>query len=458
MSTRVSSLVARVAAVLGLAVAGLIASGCREAPPRHSAIVITLDTTRADALSSLGGRAGTTPHLDALAERGTLFSEARSETNVTGPSHVTILSGLRAIDHGVHWNGAPIPEQVETLPVALQREGWSTGGFVASRHLSAEMGWRGFDSLPGVEHQLTAREVTDRALEWLAGEAGEPFFLWVHYWDPHMQYSPPPELAAEFYSRDPTAGTGPRLVDHPYFALFPRAGVAEWLGDVRDPEWAKAMYAAELHSADAEIGRLLAAAEEAARGGLVVAVTADHGESLGEHGIFYGHRGLYEPQLRVPLIVSVPGGPVQRASELVSTLDVAPTVAELLGVELGSPVSGTSLAQRVREGSDVAGLADRVHVYENARNQGVAVRTGDWKLIVGIERSHPLYSGPPQLYDLGRDPGETVDRAAEEPERVAEMMARLEPWLELGVIQRGTMPHLDDEAVERLRALGYLED
>jgi len=458
MLARASSLVSGFAAVLGWVVASGITSGCGEAPPRHSAIVITLDTTRADALSSLGGRTGTTPHLDALAERGTLFSEARSETNVTGPSHVTILSGLRAIDHGVHWNGAPIPEQIETLPVALQRAGWSTGGFVASRHLSEEMGWRGFDALPGVEHQLTAREVTDRALEWLAGEAGEPFFLWVHYWDPHMQYAPPPEFAAEFYSGDPTAGSGPRLAEHPYFALFPRAGLDEWLGDVRDPEWAKAMYAAELHSADAEVGRLLAAAEEAARGGLVVAVTADHGESLGEHDIFYGHRGLYEPQLRVPLIVAVPGGPAQRASELVSTLDVAPTVAELLGVELPSPVSGTSLAPRVRAGFEVAGLADRVHVYENARNQGVAVRVGDWKLIVGIEKSHPLYSGAPQLYDLARDPGETTDRVAEEPERVAEMMARLEPWLELGVVQRGTMPHLDAEAVERLRALGYIED
>lgn len=436
----------------------LVAVGCEKQSLRPSALLITLDTTRADALSCLGGRDGTTPVLDALAARSTLFAEARSETNVTGPSHVTILSGQRAIDHGVHWNGAPIPARVETLPALLQRRGWSTGGFVASRHLSADMGWRGFDVLPVVEHQLTAQEVTDRALAWLQGEAGEPFFLWVHYWDPHMQYAPPPELAAEFYPGDPTAGSGPRVADQPYFERFPRAGVREWLGDVRDPEWAKAMYAAELHSADAEIGRLFAAAQEAAQGELVVAVTADHGESLGEHGIYYGHRGLYEPQLRVPLIVHVPGAPARRTSDRVSTLDVAPTLAELLGVELGDGVSGTSLAARVRDGAEVAGLGDRVHVYENARNQGVAVRHGDWKLIVGIEPDHPLYSGPPQLYDLGRDPGETRDVAADHPERVAELTARLEPWLALGVVQRGTMPHLDAAAVERLRALGYLQD
>jgi arylsulfatase A-like enzyme len=218
------------------------------------------------------------------------------------------------------------------------------------------------------------------------------------------------------------------------------------------------MYAAELHSADREIGRLLEAAQAAARGGLVVAVTADHGESLGEHGIYYGHRGLYEPQLRVPLIVHLPGGPAQRASERVSTLDVAPTLAELLDVELGEPVSGVSLAGKVRDGVEVAALPDRVHVYQNARNQGVAVRSGPWKLIVGLEPGNPLYGGPPELYDLARDPGETHDLAAEHPERVAELMVWLEPWLTLGVVERGTMPHLDDAAVERLRALGYLQD
>ena len=440
------------------AVVVLAAVGCENQSPRRSALVITLDTTRADALSCLGGREGTTPVLDALAGRSTLFVEARSETNVTGPSHVTILSGQRAIDHGVHWNGAPIPEGVETLPAVLQGEGWSTAAFVASRHLSADLGWRGFDALPAVEHQLTAREVTERALAWLRGEAGEPFFLWVHYWDPHMQYEPPPELVARFYAGDPTAGSGPRVADEPYFERFPRAGVPEWLGDVRDPEWAKAMYAAELHSADAEIGRLLAAAEEAAQGELIVAVTADHGESFGEHGIYYGHRGLYEPQLRVPLIVHVPGAPVQRAADRVSTLDVAPTLAELLGVEFGGGVSGESLAALVRDGAEAAALADRVHVYENARNQGVAVRRGDWKLIVGLERDHPLYAGPPQLYDLASDPGETRNVAPEHPERVAELTALLEPWLTLGVVQHGTMPHLDDAAIERLRALGYLQE
>ena len=448
----------RVAAAVAALCALPAMLGCQPAAPRPSALVITLDTTRADALSCLGGRPGTTPVLDALAARSTLFEQARSETNVTGPSHVTILSGLRAIDHGVHWNGAPIPETVETLPVALQRAGWSTAGFVASRHLSTEMGWRGFDALPAVEEQLTAAEVTDRALAWLDREDGEPFFLWVHYWDPHMQYEPPPELVGRFYTGDPTAGSGPRIVEQPYFSQFPRAGVEEWLGDVRDPEWARAMYDAELHSADAEIGRLLAAAEGAAAGGLVVAVTSDHGEAFGEHGIYYGHRGLYEPQLRVPLILHVPGGPPQRTAAQVSTLDVAPTVAELLGVELPGPRSGTSLAPRVRDGVPVPGLEERVHVYENARNQGVAVRRGDWKLIVGIERDHPLYAGPPRLYDLASDPGETNDVAAEHPELVAELKALLEPWLALGVVQRGSMPHLDDAAVERLRALGYLQD
>jgi arylsulfatase len=438
--------------------AALVAmAGCTP-DPRLSGLVITLDTTRADALSCLGGRPGTTPVLDSLAARSTLFAQARSETNVTGPSHVTILSGQRAIEHGVHWNGAPIPAGVVTLPELLHAKGWSTGAFVASRHLSTELGWRGFEELPPVAEQLTAEEVTDRAVAWLEGRAGRPFFLWVHYWDPHMQYSPPAELAAEFYPGDPTAGSGPRIADEAYFERFPREGVTEWLGDVRDPEWAKAMYAAELHYADREIRRLLDAARRTAGGQLVVAVTADHGESLGEHGIAYGHRGLYEPQLRVPLILHVPGGPPQRSDAMVSTLDVAPTLAELLGVELPAAAAGVSLAGLVRGADAAQEPPDRVHVYENARNQGVAVRKGDWKLIVGLEREHPLFAGPPELYDLAADPGETLNLAADHPEVVAELTGQLAPWLALGVIESGTMPHLDAEAVERLRALGYLQD
>jgi arylsulfatase len=439
-----------------------LASGCGPSHPeesaeeRRSVVLITLDTARADGLSCLGGREGTTPNLDALAVRSSLFTEARSETNVTGPSHVTILTGLRAIDHGLHHNAGRLPETVETLPQVLLAAGYRTAAFVSSRHLAGDMGWRGFQLVPEVPEQRSAEEVTDLALSWL-GQVEAPYFLWVHYWDPHMQYEPPADVAARFYVGDRAAGDGPRLADDPYFERFPRKGVIEWLGDTRDPEWPRAMYAGELHATDREVGRLLAAVEARGDSPLVV-VTADHGESLGEHGILYGHRGLYEPQLRVPLIVHLPGAPARRSAVPVSTLDVAPTVSELVGVPLtDARVAGMSLAELVR-GEAEPDLSDRVQVHENARNQGVAVRRGEWKLILGIQRGHPLFTGPPELYHLGDDPEETNDVAAAHPALVAELRALAGPWIELGVVERGTSPELDAAARERLRALGYLED
>jgi arylsulfatase A-like enzyme len=274
-----------------------------------------------------------------------------------------------------------------------------------------------------------------------------------------MLYEPPPELAARYYRADRTAGGGPPLADRPYFREVPRDGVREWLGDTRDPAWAPAMYAAEIHQTDAEVGRLLDAVAAGAGERTLIVVTADHGESLGEHEIYYAHTGLYEPQLAVPLIVHWPGAPPVRSEARVSSLDIAPTVAELAGLGLGDArVAGLSLARLVRGQPDPRLAAPRVMVHQNAHNLAVAVRDGDWKLIWPLGKDHPLLSGAPELYDLREDPGETRDRAAAEPARVEALRRAAEPWLALGPIERGTVPHLDPEAVERLRALGYLQD
>jgi arylsulfatase A-like enzyme len=445
-------------ALAAAAALAAFAPGCAAPDTRPSVVLVTLDTTRADGLSCLGGRPGVTPRLDALASRSALFTRAYSDSNVTNPSHVTIMTGLHPIDHGVMNHLTKIPDSVETLAEVFRRAGYATGGFVSARHVGPDLGWRGFDALPPLGNERTARETTDLALAWLSERRG-PFFLWVHYWEPHMQYDPPPELAARFYPGERSAGTGPRIAEQPYFRLLPRDGVLRWLGDTRDPAWAPAMYAAEIHHTDAEVGRLLDAAEAGAGGRALIVVTADHGESLGEHGIYYAHTGLYEPQLHVPLIVHWPGAPALRSDALVSGLDVAPTVAELAGVTLGDArLAGVSLARLVRGEPDPRATAPRVLVHQNAHNLAVAVRDGDWKLIWPLGGDHPLLSGGPELYRLADDPGERVDLAAREPERVAALRAAAERWIALGPIERGKVPPLDPEAVERLRALGYLRD
>jgi arylsulfatase A-like enzyme len=446
---------------LAAALAGAVwLAACGAPETRPNIVVVTLDTTRADQLSCLGGPPGNTPRLDALAARSALFSRAYADSNVTNPSHVSIMTGLPAIDHGVMNQLTRIPPAIDTLAEVFQRAGYRTGGFVSSRHVGPELGWEGYDELPGLGNERSAAETTDLALAWLSGLGRRPFFLWVHYWDPHMQYQPPPELAARFYAGDRAAGSGPLLAEQPYFRLVQRDGVLDWLGDTRDPAWAPAMYAAEIHHTDAELGRLLDAVSAAPGADrTLIVVTADHGESLGEHGIYYAHTGLYEQQLAVPLIIHAPGAPPVQSDALVSSLDIAPTVAELAGVELGrGGLPGISLARVVRGQPEPKLEAPRALIHQNAHNLAVAVRDGGWKLIWPLGKDHPLLSGAPELYDLTRDPGETDDRAAREPERVAALRRQLERWIARGPIERGNLPHLDAEAVERLRALGYLQD
>jgi arylsulfatase A-like enzyme len=445
-------------AALWVAALALAAAGCGEADRRPSVVVVTLDTTRADALSCLGGRPGTTPRLDALAARSALFTRAYSDSNVTNPSHVSIMSGLRAMDHGVLNQMTPVPEAVQTLSEAFSRAGYATGGFVSSRHVGRDLGWRGYDELPKLGNERTAKETTDLALAWLGG-VDRPFFLWVHYWEPHMLYEPPKELAERYYAGDRTAGGGPLLSTLPFFRLVPRDGVIAWLGDARDPAWAPAMYAAEVHHTDAEVGRLLDAVTAKAGDRTAIVVTADHGESLGEHGIYYAHTGLYDPQLHVPLIVHWPGAPPVRSDALVSSLDIAPTVTELTGVTLTSgQLPGVSLVPAIRGEADPKLAAPRVLIHQNAHNLAVAVREGGWKLIWPMGSDHPLLSGKPELFDLANDPGEERDLAASEPGRLAALRKPIERWIAKGPIARENVPHLDAEAIERLRALGYLQD
>jgi arylsulfatase A-like enzyme len=431
-------------------------AGCGSEPLAggKNLLLVTLDTTRADFLSCLGS-AGDTPRLDALAERSALFTRATSETNVTNPSHLTILSGLRAIDHGVIRNDVDPAPETELLAQVLARGGYRTAGFTAVQHLARVAG-RGFDEFPAVDVELFADEVTDRALAWLRAGDERPFFLWVHYFDPHALYQPPPELAQRFYEGEREAGDGPTLASDPYFDLQSTPeDLRAWLGDACDPGWARAMYAAELFLVDRELGRLLDALDDAgARDETVVVVVGDHGESLGEHGIHYDHKGLYEESLAVPLLVSVPGLPARRVDIPVSTLDVAPTLTELLGVRLGHALPGASLVRALSGEPDPA-LTGRTFVHQHMKNQAVAVRRGDWKLIWPINTEHPLFAAGPELYDLGTDPSESRDLAASEPGRVEELRAWIAPWIELGQVRAGKRADLDEEALERLRALGY---
>jgi len=434
----------------------LASSGCSdvELPRQPSVVVVTMDTTRADHISTLGGPPGITPNLDALGERSAVFTNARSETNVTNPSHLTVMSGMRAIEHGVMNNATRMPPDVRTLPQALRQQGYDTAAFVSIHHLAA-LGWTGFRTIPAVAGRIDATRVTDRALGWLAGRGDGPFFLWVHYFDPHTPYHADPEVAARFLAED--TGRKQRAADHAGADFLGSGGWLtdiEWRGDRSDPSWGRALYAAEVHQTDREIGRLLAGVAAAAPGAVVV-VTADHGESLGEHRIYFTHAGLYDVSLRIPLIIHVPGLAPLRSDVPVMSLDVAPTLAELTGVHLDR-AAGRSLVPLLL--GDPGGFGERdTFIHQGAHNDAVAIHKGPWKLILKIRKDERYVSPDPELFDLESDPGETRDRIATEPGIVEALRPLGTPWVDRGLVLRGETTHLDADAMEQLRALGYVE-
>jgi arylsulfatase A-like enzyme/Flp pilus assembly protein TadD len=418
------------AAAFLLFLAGCSAGGGGAAPP-ESLLLVTLDTVRADHLGSYGYAAAETPWLDRLAREGVRFEQASATAPLTLPSHASLLSGLLPPHHGLRNNGAGVfPEGTSTLATLLSGAGYRTGAFVGAFVLDRRFGLgRGFevydDEIPrdptaGVvlEAERPGREVVDRALAWL-GQDQRPFFLWVHLYDAHAPYVPP----------------SPWRERHP-----------------------GRPYDGEISSVDEQVGRLLQELEKRGLAGrTAVAVVADHGEGLGEHGELTHGLLLYEPTLRVPFLLrspDLPAGTVIRTP--VSLVDLAPTLAGLLGKSLpapsapaGRPLDGRDLSASLRKGEEPA-PAD---VYAEARYPSLF----GWSPLSSLRRREVKYIAAPrpELYDLERDPGETANLAAAagEADRLRGFAARLAE-IEAGAVEtpRGAV---DAETRARLAALGY---
>ena len=445
----------------GLALGLALASACAEpTAPRPNVLLITLDTTRADHLSCYGYELPTSPSLDALAAEGVRFERCMATASLTPVSHASILTGLNPYRHGLRVlhaaTGYRLPDDVPTLATELKRAGYSTAAFLSAFPVSERFGLqRGFDVYdsgcrgerepPRERAPLTALDqregatqrrsdaTIDAALDWL-GTAREPWFVWIHLWDPHDPTLVPPQAAvARFVGACPPGRR--RSVD---------------------------VYDVEIHFMDAQIGRLL---ERLRAGGgydsTAVVVTADHGQGLGEHG-WASHRILYEEQLHVPLIVRAPGLPSgSSVGALVRTIDVYPTVLECLDLGAAATYEGRSLLALARGEPDAPRLAyaDALNKWDT-RADMLQKRPADdllhclmderWKLIY-----RPLRQDESELYDLelDRDEARNLYRASPASGRplLDELDAR-RPWV-LAPLGAGD---LDGDAAEALRELGYL--
>jgi arylsulfatase A-like enzyme/Flp pilus assembly protein TadD len=417
----------RASAAAALAITGL-ALGCRSgAPP--DLVVITLDTLRADRLGCYGNRGGLTPNLDRVASEGVLFEQASATVPLTLPSHASIFTGRYPDSTGVRNNGSFIlPETETTLAEVLKQAGFSTAAVIGAYPLHRRFGLaQGFDlydedlpepgtsalhAMPVFYPERSAAIVTDRAIEAWKHLRGSRRFLWVHYFDPHAPYTPPP----------------------PYLGAHPGQP-----------------YNDEVEYVDSEMGRLLRTIGQDAPRALL-AIVSDHGESLGEHGEKTHGVFLYESTVHVPFLLRAPGL-VPRGSRVaapVSLVDLMPTLLNLLGVPPAAGMEGRELSpawssSRLSEAPIYA--ESYLPRLEYRFSPLTMLRRGSLKYIE---------APAPELYDLSRDPGETANLDGGRPEKasLARELADRSRTADRTASARAA-GHLDAESEDRLRSLGY---
>lgn len=396
----------------------------------QNVLLVTIDTLRADALSSYGGSAKT-PNIDRMANRGVRFENAHSQAVVTLVSHTSILSGHYPYETGVRDNaGFRVSPKTATLATMLKERGFATGGFIAGFPLTKRFGLTsGFDEYDdniaeetgAVDFALPERRadvVVGRALNWISGRNGKKFFAWVHVFDPHAPYDPPEQWKAQYPS-------------NPY------------LGEVA---WT-----------DAALGPLFDRLSSLPRKTLVI-ITADHGEGLGEHGETTHGFFAYESTLRVPLIIaevdpkatSYPRGRV--VTTPVRHVDIAPTVLDALGVESSDlKFSGTSLRETlINPTFFTPAISDRPTYFEAM----TGFLTRGWAPLRGVIAANDKFIDLPvqELYQLKSDPGEQRNQATTDRARV-DVLSKI-----LGTFNTALpgQPAAESAAVsEQLRSLGY---
>jgi arylsulfatase A-like enzyme len=466
---------ALLAGIVVLAASGvvLLRRGTRESRP--DVLLVTIDTLRADRLGCYGAAAAASPRIDALAASGVVFDNAACPMPVTRPSHFSMLTGLYPRQHGTVNNQGTLPESALTVAEIFAAAGYRTAAFVGVKLLGADSGvGQGFERLegpPGVS--WTADAVASRAMRWVTSspEAREPFFLWVHLFDPHMPYAPPAEFAPE------GTGTPEALPQVSWRGLEELAGRSG--GDVSAGtlDRALSLYAGEIAFTDHWVGRLLDALDgRVGRPRAAVALTADHGECF-DHGIYFEHSDcLYDGALKVPLVLRQTTGARrgERVTRQVENLDLAATLLEMADVPRPASFARGSLLAR-DEDAATGGRAFFQHPFyaeHAARNRlrrqdqirSVAgqpvrplrpgqdesgVRTAGWKYI----RSGTAE----ELYDLRADPGEHRNLAAARADVREQMSAALAGWTGSHPLNARPGAPLNEELKETLRSLGYLQ-
>lgn len=457
------------AAALALAIVG--AAGCRPVRGnRTNVLLVTIETTRADHLSAYGYGRDTSPNLAHLASQGVLFERHMTVSPRTNPSLAALMTSTYPYENGVRNLLLPLEPENRTLAEVLRSAGYATGAIQTHPRLikscGLEQGFAHYDD--DVRAHPRADQACRAAAAWLtqAASGRRPWFLWVHLMDPHWMYEPPEPWRTRYAPEDPRpwelygdlrarrVTIGPVIFEN----HMPADEVHSFV----------ALYDGEIRFTDEAIGGLLRALDATgAAGKTLVIVSADHGESLGEHDYFFEHGDLgTQEEIHIPLILRLPGvlPAGTRVSATERSIDVAPTVLDLLGLPPEPSFRGLSLAAMAEGGANVDrpcyGETGESFHPENKRREIPGVK-GKWRWLVQgrfklVFIPHASREPDWVLYDLATDPGETVDAGPSHPEIRDAMRKRLAAWIaqDRNVERRY---HISQEAREQLRSLGYVD-
>jgi len=448
-------------ALLIVALLGLYTTACSGSKPAEAnLLLVVVDTLRADRLGCYGNSSGMTPCMDALAAEGVLFRKAYAHAPWTLASFASLLTSTYPAQHKAGgWVGEFLKLRSDAVTVGdcFRAAGSRTGSIVSVDFLTENFGMhKGFDT---VDHDVSrnnhltriATRTTDTALRWLNKNGEEPFFLMVHYFDPHLVYDPPAEFRAQF-ALEGDKNTKDVIFGEVRDIVAFRQGRLELSG--KKIERLEGLHNGEVAYTDRELGRLL---DGLAKRGLdkntIVVLTSDHGEEFHDHGGFEHGHTLYDELLHIPLIVRwperIPAGVEVDAT--VRHIDVAPTVCGLAGVEPGNKFQGLDLSPMWQTGATPEDLPVFAEGYFWSPEKRFA-RIADGKKTIAYTASKRV-----EIFDLESDPAESVDIAGRDQAQTERLkkdlfLARTGMEIEAGAPEPA---HIIDEMRERMRKLGY---